>query len=74
MKINFDPDGTRVQDYVKAKSVVRNTPARLRNGQWFRLVDGKEIPEAEFLAANPIVFRPKISSLENADRKSAALR
>jgi hypothetical protein len=38
------------------------------------MVDGKEIPEAEFLAANPVVLRPKISSLENADRKSAALR
>lgn len=74
MKINFDPDGTRIQDYVNAKSIVRNTPARLRNGQWLRLVDGKEIPEAEFLAANPIVLRPKISSIENACKKNAALR
>ena len=74
MKINFDPDGTRVQDYVKAKSVVRNTPARLRNGQWFRLVDGNEVPESDFMAANPVELRPRINSIENADRKSAALR
>lgn len=75
MAVNRDPDGTRIQEYVNAKYKVHYTPARLSSGKWYRQTEeGNWIPEQEFLAANPVVFRQRINSLENADKKSAALK
>ncbi len=74
MAVNRDPDATRIQEYVNAKYDVYYTPARLSGGKWFRLTKSGWVPEEEFLAANHVELRPRMNSMENCDRNSAALR
>lgn len=66
-------DYTRIKDYLKAKKVVQNTPARIVNGECFRLVRGVWVSNEVFMKNNPVELRPTQRQLDNCDRKSARL-
>lgn len=46
-----------IHEYIERKNIRTNTPALLTGGKWYRLVEGKWIPEAEFKKKFPLPLR-----------------
>ena len=66
-------DLTRVRDYLKAKHISLHTPARIINGECFRLVKGKWVSNEIFNKNNPVELRPTQRQKDNCDRQTSSL-
>lgn len=61
---------TPYTDYLHQKYNRMYASARIRNGELFYLVNGAEVPKAEWEAANPMPGLIKLTKNENIDSTS----